>query len=278
MKKLLRSARKVKRELNILLALGLFTYLITEFILRRFPPFLGWSDAHRLADLTSNLCLAYVGSWIFFFVADHFEKVENNEIMSTYLDDHLETVLQAYFSVSFKMRRLPIEGHREAHVLFRSRDYYRTVFESMDDPEKLTHEMKGLLHEIHEGAERSMEAIDDFLQFKEFIDSRTLILLLQIRASLRYPKSFIEGLDGSVDILKRGVLGHVSFQLFPITEMFVSNWVSYSHAIEALALHTRQQATSVQSGGLRELLNRMATFPDWCLKIDQKQTTGLPKA
>ena len=274
MKTLLRRARKVKRELNILLALGLVTYLVTEFILRRFPPFLGWPDAHRLADLTSNLCLAYVGSWIFFFVADHFEKVENNEIMSTYLDDHLETVLQAYFSVSFKMRKLPMEGHKEAHVLFRSRDYYRTVFAPLDDPERLTPEMKGLLHEIHEGAERTMDAVEDFIQFKEFIDSRTLMLMLQIRASLRYPKSFIEGIDGSVEILKRGVLGYVSFQHFPITEMFVSNWVRYSQNIEDLAIHTRQQATSVQSGGLRELLKRMASFPDWCQKIDQKPIAG----
>ncbi|MBP6696584.1 MAG: hypothetical protein KA175_03125 [Flavobacteriales bacterium] len=73
----LKALRSVRRELNIAVVGSLVLIGCIEFWWRHYPPPYGWQDSSRLADVISNLCLAYVASWIFFFVRDHWEKRED---------------------------------------------------------------------------------------------------------------------------------------------------------------------------------------------------------
>lgn len=268
MKKLLRTARKVRRELNLLLGLSLALYLITEFGLRRLPPFMGWADAHRLADLTSNLCLAYVGSWIFFFVADHFDKVEGEETMSTYIERHLYTILEGYFMLSFRMSKFPIGDSSEAHSLFRSQAFHSELFQPLDEGGPFKDEFRGLLADIHAEFERSMEAVEALLTFKQYLDSRTIRLLLEIKARMRYPMSHIESQDDSALILKRGVMGYARLQHFPTKLVLLADWVRYSEAIKDLFEQVSKLKARGQNERMTVLLGRMNDFAGWCRQME----------
>lgn len=270
MKKLLLTARKVRRELNLLLGLSLAVYLITEFGLRRLPPFMGWADAYRLADLTSNLCLAYVGSWIFFFVADHFDKVEGEETMSTYMERHLYTILEGYFMLSFRMSKFPIGDSSEAHSLFRSQAFHSELFQPLDEGGPFKDEFRGLLADIHAEFERSMEAVEALLTFKEYLDSRTIRFLLEIKASMRYPMSHIESLDDSALILKRGVMGYARLQHFPTKQALLTDWVRYCGAIKDLFEQTSRSEASGHKERMTVLLVRMQKFSGWCREMEAR--------
>lgn len=90
MSTVLKALRSVRRELNIAMVLSIVLVCCIEFWWRHYPPLFGWSDASRFADVTVNLLLAYMASWIFFFVRDHWEMREdeakrNAKIESAYL-------------------------------------------------------------------------------------------------------------------------------------------------------------------------------------------------
>ncbi len=263
-KKLLLTARKVRRELNLLLGLAFVVYLITEFWLRRLPPFMGWADAHRVADLTSNLCLAYVGSWIFFFVADHFDKVEGAETMSTYIEGHLYTILEGYFTLSFRMSKFQIRDNSEARNLFRSQAFHAALFQPLDAGGPFKDEFRGLLADIHAEFERSIEAVEALLTFKEYLNSGTVRLLLEIKARMRYPMSHIESLGDSDLILKRGVMGYATLHHFPTKLGLLTDWERYSGAIEDLFKQVKGSKARGQNDHMSVLLGRMSDFSGWC--------------
>lgn len=272
MKKLLRTARKVRRELNLLLGFSFAVYLITEFWLRRLPPFMGWADAYRVADLTSNLCLAYVGSWIFFFVADHFDKVEGEETMSSYIDGHLYSILEGYFMISFRISKFRIGDNSEAHCLFRSRAFHTELFLPLDNGGPFDEEFRSLLVDIHHEFERSMEAVEALLPFKEYADNRTVRLLLEIKARMRYPISHIASLGDSPLIVKKGVLGYLKLEHFPAKEALLADWIRYTEAVKELY----EQVSASKARGQHErtavLLDRMKEFAGWCHEMGNRKT------
>lgn len=269
-KKLLLTARKVRRELNLLLGLALAIYLITEFGLRRLPPFMGWADAYRVADLTSNLCLAYVGSWIFFFVADHFDKIEGEETMSPYINGHLYTILEGYFMLSFRISKFQIGDNSEAHSLFRSQAFHTELFLPLDEGGPFEDEFRGLLADIHEEFERSMEAVEALLPFKEYLDSRTVRLLLEIKARMRYPMSHIASLGDSSLIVKKIVMGYIKLQHFPAKEAVLADWMRYTEAVKELFEQVSKSKVRGQNERMTVLLGRMGDFAGWCHEMEDR--------
>lgn len=185
MRKLLRTIKKVKLELNILLLFFLVVYVITEFWLRKLPPFMGWADAHRLADLTANLCLAYIASWIFFFVGDHWQR-------QTRLVEMKKTVrVQTRFSLT------DIEDFIAANSNPKFQpDYTQMIV--LKEPERVKGLINAALTNIYqrEGPEKEIEAIRHLLKTARvrlmMIENNPDVLSMEAKILLRDVNDHIE--------------------------------------------------------------------------------------
>jgi hypothetical protein len=225
---------------------------------------MGWTDAHRLADLTTNLCLAYAASWIFFFVADHHEKVEDKETMAAYTEMHLSRILQGYFRISLKISKIDIGEKDVSESLFRNSEYYKVLFNPITDTLTISDDLKKLLFDVYFELQATRDSIKALFEFKEFLDSKSVMILLEIQNGIRYPINYIERFDSIFNIIQKPVLGYYTIDHIKSYSRFLNDWNKYCNSISDLFDHIKADDHIHASNDLATIMKKMDEFKRLC--------------
>lgn len=179
-----RSLRRSQKELNLALLVCILLVLAIELGFRQFNLFN--SDdfaAGRLVKLIENLALAYVASYIFFFVADFRIKEEDSVNMAFHTEHHLAVVL-------FRFTLLCRDAmHSEHNRAMRMR--YRFFLESADEVPAVDQSYYMAVPEILNGPwaksylAESLESIVELEKYYLFLPSKLLADLLVTKRAIQ---------------------------------------------------------------------------------------------
>lgn len=122
MRNILHALSGVRRELNIAMVISLILVGFIEFWWRHYPPLFGWKDASRFADVLVNLLLAYAASWIFFFVADHREKREEEAKLKARIDKGILGLFETFIAFADHLGHIMERKPRKKWILTLSDD------------------------------------------------------------------------------------------------------------------------------------------------------------
>lgn len=161
-----------------------------EFWWRHYPPLFGWTDASRFADVTVNLLLAYMASWIFFFVRDHWEKREDEAKRTIRIE---EAYLGLFNSALYLYRKL--QEKEDKTWQFTETDDL-VFLNDVDDNE--------------EGEKMMMLMIADIWVEEAYLDHRDHYHTLKINAEHLPPRTFVivEDVNQAFLDLFHGERGH----------------------------------------------------------------------
>lgn len=91
MKNMIKATRGIRKDLAVLLAISVSSYLLIELYLVKIPSFI--PGAYELGQFFSKISISYISGFIFYFIVVHLKAVKDKEHVNEYVGHEVFSII-----------------------------------------------------------------------------------------------------------------------------------------------------------------------------------------